>query len=121
MKQYIDRPGTENVKHLDRMIAELSPWLNEFEMDRCVEFLITISGSKFDINPSIEDSKTQMKIILGSDRFDEIVMSWTMSNQKLLTSFGKRKYKSKIDPTDKTLYDGLDPQDDPKDWEAVYV
>ncbi len=103
------------------MIAEISPWMNEFEMDKCVEFLQTISGSKFDINPSIEDSKTQLQIILGKDRFNEIVMKWNMANQKLLTSFGKRKYKSKIDKTDKTLYDGLDPTDNPDDYEAVYV
>ena len=121
MKQWIDRPNTSNIKVMEKMSCELSPYMSPIEIDKVVEFMCTISGSKFDINPSIEDSKTQLKIILGEERFAEIVMSWTMSNQKLLTSFGKRKYKSKIDPTDKTLYDGLDPQDDPNDWEAVYV
>ena len=121
MKGFIDRPDTSNVKHLDRMIAELSPWITEIEMDACVAFLNTISGSKFDINPSVEDSKTQLQLILGKDRFLEIVSYWNAANQKLLTSFGKRKYKSKLDPQNKTLYDGLDEGDDPKDWETVYV
>ncbi len=100
------------------MIAEISPWLNEFEMDKCVEFLQTISGSKFDINPSIEDSKTQLQLILGKDRFNEIVMKWNMANQKLLTSFGKRKYKR---ISDGTIWDGLDPEDLETEYEKIYV
>lgn len=121
MKQFIDRPATHQIKNLDRMCAELSPWITPLEMDSIVEFMTTISGSKFDINPSVEDSKTQLRLILGNDRFLEVVSYWNAANQKLLTSFGKRKYKSKTDPQNKTLYDGLDPQDDPKDWETVYV
>lgn len=121
MKQYIDRPLTNNIRNLDRMVAELSPWISPMEMDSIVGFMSGITGSKFDINPSVEDSKTQLRLILGNDRFQEIVSYWNAANQKLLTSFGKRKYRSKLDTTDKTLYDGLDPQDDPKDWEAVYV
>ena len=121
MKHIIDRPDTSRIKTLERMSVELSPYMNEIEVDKVVEFMCTISGSKFDINPSIEDSKTQLQIILGKDRYKEIEMKWTLANQKLITPYGKRKYRSKIDPTDKTLYDGLDPQDDPKDWEQIFV
>jgi hypothetical protein len=95
--------------------------MNEFEIDKVVEFMHTISDSKFDINPSVEDSKTQLQIILGKDRYKEIEMKWTLANQKLITPYGKRKYRSKIDPTDKTLYDGLDPTDNPNDWEQIFV
>jgi hypothetical protein len=103
------------------MVTELSPYMTEIEIDQCVSFMDTISDSKHDINPSIEDSKTQLQIIMGKERYDEIVMTWKMKNQKLLTSFGTLKYKSKTDLTDKTLYDGLDDTDNPEDWEKVYV
>lgn len=117
----IDRPHTNQIKTFDRMTLELSPHMTELEIDSIVSFMNKISDSKHDINPSIEDSKTQLRLILGSDRYEEIVMSWKMKNQKLLTSFGTLKYKNKKDPSDKTLYDGLDPTDNPEDWEKVYV
>ena len=116
----IDRPGTDNIKVFDRMSTELSPYMSPFEVEKVVEFMQKISGSKFDINPSVEDSKTQLQMILGQDRYKEIEMKWTMANQKLITPYGRRKYK-KTDSTDKTLFDGLDPEDDPKDFTQVFV
>jgi hypothetical protein len=103
---------------MERMCTELSPYMNSFEVDKIVEFMCTISGSKWDINPSIEDSKTQLQLILGKERYQEIVMSWTMKNQKLLTSFGTRKYLHKVD---KTIWDGLDPEDKTEDYEQIFV
>lgn len=120
-KGLIDRPDTTKIRVFDHMVTELSPFMTSDEVDKCVEFMITIKDSKFDVNPTIEDSKTQLQLIIGKDRYEEVVQTWKSKNQKLLTSFGTRKYKSKKDPTDKTLYDGLDPTDDPKDWEQVYV
>ena len=118
----IDKPiFVNNIKNFDRMVTELSPYMNEIEIDQCVEFMHKISDSKHDINPSIEDSKTQLQIMLGSDRYKEIVDTWKQKNQRLLSVFGTMKYKNKLDPTDKTLYDGLDPEDKPEDWEKVYV
>lgn len=121
MKTLVDRPNTNNIKVFDRMVTELSPYMTEIEIDLIVEFMTKINNSKFDINPSIEDSKTQLKMILGSDRYEEIVNVWKQNNQKLLSSFGTLKYKNKKDTSDKTLYDGLDPTDNPEDWEKVYV
>jgi len=106
---------------MNKMVTELSLYMTENELDRCMDFMFTIEDSKFDINPTVTDCKTQLKLILGSDRYDEIVESWKKNNQKLLSVFGTLKYKSKLDSSDKTLYDGLDPEDDPKDWEKVYV
>lgn len=100
------------------MVTELSPYMNELEIDQCIEFMFTVQGSKWDINPSIEDSKTQLQLILGKERYQEIVMSWTMKNQKLLTSFGTRKYQHKVD---KTIWDGLDPEDKAEDYEQIFV
>lgn len=103
------------------MVTELSPYMNEIEIDLLVEFMHKLSDTKHDVNPSIEDSKTQIKLIIGSQRYEEVVDVWKQNNQKLLTSFGTLKYKNKKDPSDKTLYDGLDPTDNTEDWEKVYV
>jgi len=106
---------------MNKMVTELSIYMSETELDRCMDFMFTIENSKFDINPTVSDCKTQLKLILGSDRYDEIVDKWKSNNQKILSVFGTLKYKNKKDSTDKTLYDGLDPEDDPQDWEKIYV
>jgi hypothetical protein len=106
---------------MNKMVTELSLYMTEIELDRCMDFMYQIEDSKFDINPTVSDCKTQLKLILGSDRYDEIVDKWKSNNQKILSVFGTLKFKSKLDPSDKTLYDGLDPEDNPKDWEKIYV
>lgn len=106
---------------MNKMVTELSIYMTDMELDRCMDFMYEIENSKYDINPTVSDCKTQLKLILGSDRYDEIVETWKSNNQKLLSVFGTLKYKNKLDSSDKTLYDGLDPEDDPKDWEKVYV
>jgi hypothetical protein len=106
---------------MNKMVTELSIYMTDMELDRCMDFMYEIENSKYDINPTVSDCKTQLKLILGSDRYDEIVEQWKNNNQKLLSVFGTLKYKNKLDSSDKTLYDGLDPEDDPKDWEKVYV
>ena len=111
----------KKVDILNKMVTELSLYMHETELDRCLDFMYQIEDSKFDINPTVSDCKSQLKLILGSDRYDYIVDQWKQNNQKLLSVFGTLKYKNKKDTTDKTLYDGLDPEDDPKDWEKIYV
>ena len=106
---------------MNKMVTELSLYMTEIELDRCMDFMYQIEDSKFDINPTVSDCKTQLKLILGSDRYDEIVDKWKSNNQKILSVFGTLKYKNKKDTTDKTLYDGLDPEDEPQDWEKIYV
>ncbi len=106
---------------MNKMVTELSLYMTEIELDRCLDFMYQIEDSKFDINPTVSDCKTQLKLILGSDRYDEIVDKWKSNNQKILSVFGTLKYKNKKDTTDKTLYDGLDPEDEPQDWEKIYV
>ena len=121
MRTLIDRPHTNHIKNFDRMVVELSKYLTEYEIDQCIEFMTKLQDTKWDVNPSVEDCKTQLKLIIGSDRYEEAVWQWKKNNQKLLSSFGTLKYKNKKDPSDKTLYDGLDPTDNPEDWEKVYV
>lgn len=111
----------KKVDIMNKMVTELSLYMSETELDRCLDFMYQIEDSKFDINPTVSDCKTQLKLILGSDRYDYIVDQWKQNNQKLLSVFGTLKFKNKLDPSDKTLYDGLDPEDDPKDWEKIYV
>lgn len=111
----------KKVDIMNKMVTELSIYMSETELDRCMDFMFTIETSKFDINPTVSDCKTQLKLILGSDRYDEIVDKWKSNNQKILSVFGTLKYKNKKDTTDKTLYDGLDPEDNPEDWEKIYV
>ena len=111
----------KKVDIMNKMVTELSIYMHETELDRCMDFMYEIENSKFDINPTVSDCKTQLKLILGSDRYDEIVDKWKSNNQKILSVFGTLKYKNKKDNTDKTLYDGLDPEDDPLDYEKIYV
>lgn len=111
----------KKVNIMNKMVTELSLYMSENELDRCMDFMFEIEDSKFDINPTVSDCKTQLKLILGSERYDEVVGQWKENNQKLLSVFGTLKYKNKKDITDKTLYDGLDPEDDPNDYEKVYV
>lgn len=117
-KLLVDRPTNTNIRVFDKMCTELSPYMTELEVDAVVSFMIEIQHSKWDVNPSVEDSKTQLKLILGSDRFDEICKKWNGKNQRWLTVFGTRKYRHK---TDKTLWDGLDPTDNPEDYEVTYI
>ncbi len=111
----------KKVDIMNKMVTELSLYMTDMETDRCLDFMFTIESSKFDVNPTVTDCKTQLKLILGSDRYDEIVEQWKQNNQKLLSVFGTLKYKSKLDTSDRTLYDGLDPTDNPEDWEKIYV
>lgn len=119
LRAMIDKPiMTDKFRAFDKMVSELGPFMNIFEVDRCVDFMYEISESEYDVNPSISDCKTQLQIILGSERYEEIVSEWKKYNQKTLTQFGTLKYKRK---SDGTLWDGLDPEDDPNDYDKEYV
>lgn len=118
-KLLVDKPDfTHNIRVFDKMTTELSPYMTEHEIDQVVSFMLTIQHSKWDINPTVEDSKTQLQLILGSDRFHEICKQWNSKNQKWLTVFGTKKYRHKID---KTYWDGLDETDNPDDYEIVWI
>jgi hypothetical protein len=114
MRTLIDRPHTINNRALDQMVAELSPHMNEFEMDRVVEFMWTIDTSKYDINYTVDDAASQLKIILGSERYEVIKSKWAVKNQHLLNKVEtKTKY---IHKQTNLVYDGLDETDDPNDY-----
>ncbi|CAB4153371.1 hypothetical protein UFOVP623_7 [uncultured Caudovirales phage] len=117
MRQLIDRPHTSHCKALDRMILEFSKYLSEMEMDICLEFLEKIQDSKYDVNWSEEDAKTQMQLMLGSDRYLELKRLWGKDNQHLLKNLGSKKYLGK----DGVYYDGLDPTDNIEDFKEVYI
>lgn len=119
LKLLVDKPVvTSNIRVFDKMATELSPYMTETEIDQVVSFMLEIQHSKWDINPTVDDSKTQLQLILGSDRFAEICKQWNSKNQKWLTVFGIRKYRHKVD---KRLYDGLDPTDNPEDYEVTFI
>ena len=111
----------KKVDIMNKMVTELSLYMTTTELDQCMDFMYQIEDSKFDINTTVSDCKTQLRLILGSDRYEEIVSHWKQNNQKLLSVFGTLKFKNKKDLTDKTLYDGLHPEDNPDDWEKIYV
>ena len=115
-----DRPFTQHISNFDRMTVELGKYMSPIEMDMCIDFMDTLVDTKYDINPSVDDCKSQMQIMFGKERFHELVMAWSQENQKLLTVFGKMKYKRK-DGADKLIYDGLDPWDNPDDYDKVYI
>jgi len=119
LKLMVDKPVvTSNIRVFDKMATELSPYMTETEVDQVVSFMLEIQHSKWDINPTVDDSKTQLQLILGSDRFAEICKQWNSKNQKWLTVFGRRKYKCK---TTGNYYDGLDPEDKENDFDIVYI
>ena len=117
MKTLIDRVDTTNVKTLDRMIAELSPHMNEFEIDRAVDLLNTLAMSQFDINLTVDDAASQLKILFGSERYEQIKGAWSAKNQHLIKE-GRVKY---IRLSDGAVFDGLDPEDHPNDYTKVYM
>lgn len=110
--------STNPFRNIERIVVELSPYMRDDEVDKCLDFITTISTSKFDINPSVEDSISQMKLMLGTERYWDLIHTWNDANQQLLRDKGNVKYRSKID---KKYYDGLDPHDNPDDYEIVYV
>lgn len=102
---------------MELMYVELSPYMTEFEIDQVIQFMNTLSTSKFDINPTIDDCETQLRLIIGSDRYDEIKATWKEKNQPLCKRFGTKKYRRR---SDGTLWDGLDDTDNPNDYEIFY-
>lgn len=117
-RKLIDKPMyVGHIKHFDKMVTELSPFMREDEIDKCIGFMFTLQDTKNDINPSPEDCKTQLKIMLGSERFIELAQEWGKKNQKFLSVFGTLKFKHKVDGT---YWDGLDETDNPEDYEKVY-
>jgi len=118
-KLLIDKPDyVGHIKNMDKMVTELSPFMTDEEVDKCIGYMHTLKDTKYDINPSPEDCKTQLKIMLGSDRFLELTQQWGVKNQKFLSVFGSLKYKEKA--TGK-YYDGLDETDNAEDYEKVYI
>lgn len=100
------------------MVTELSPFMNEIEIDQCISFMHTLVDTKNDINPSPEDCKTQLQILFGRDRFLELTKQWQAENQKFLSVFGTLKFKEK---STGEYFDGLDPEDSPEDYLKVYI
>ena len=118
-KLLIDKPDyVGHIKNFDKMVTELSPFMTDEEVDKCIGYMHTLKDTKYDINPSPEDCKTQLKIMLGSDRFLELTQQWGVKNQKFLSVFGSLKYKEKA--TGK-YYDGLDETDNAEDFDKVYI
>ena len=119
MQQLIDKPMyVGHIKNFDKMTTELSPFMTEHEIDQCISFMHTLVDTKYDINPSPEDCKTQLQIMLGSDRFLELTQKWGQKNQKFLSVFGTLKYRLK---SDGSYWDGLDETDNEEDYEKVYI
>ena len=119
LKVLIDKPMyVGHIKNLDKMVTELSPFMNEIEIDQCISFMHTLNDTKYDINPSAEDSKTQLQIMFGRDRFTELTKQWGQKNQKFLSVFGTLKFKEK---STGQYFDGLDETDNPEDYEKIYI
>ena len=118
-KGLIDRPfNVSHIKNFDKMVTELSKYMTEYEIDQCISFMYTLQDTKYDINPSPEDCKTQIELLIGKDRFLEVCQKWQQENQKFLTVFGTLKFKR---ISDGTYWDGLDPTDDPNEYTKVYI
>ena len=119
LRGLIDRPmNVSHIANFNKMVTELSPYMTEIEIDKCIDHMYILEHSIGDSNPSVADCKTQLQLMLGSERFLDICKAWNAKNQKWLTSFGKLKYK-KI--SDGSYWDGLDPEDNADEYEKVYI
>jgi hypothetical protein len=119
LRGLLDRPmNVSHIANFNKMVVELSPYMTEIEIDKCIDHMYILENSIGDSNPSVTDCKTQLQLMLGSERFLDICKAWNAKNQKWLTSFGKLKYKHKATGD---YYDGLDPEDLEDDYEKVYI
>ena len=119
LRGLIDRPmNVSHIANFNKMVTELSPYMTDVEIDKCIDHMFILEHSVNDSNPSVSDCKTQLQLMLGSERFLDICKAWNAKNQKWLTVFGKLKFRKK---SDGTLWDGLDPEDKEDDFERVYI
>ena len=118
LKTFIDRKDTSRIQLLDKIIAELSPYLSPFALDILITHMNLISNSQHDVNPSVTDCIELIKELIGNDVYTDAKFNWTMANQKTVTAFGTKKYR---DRKTNQLYDGLDDTDNPSDYEIIYV
>ena len=120
LKGIVDRPWMKQEVHLimNRMVTELSLYMHPIELDKCMDFMWTLESGEFDTNMSVSDCEWQLKLILGSERYEIIREKWKADNTRLMSVYGKLKYKCKKDGK---VYDGLDDEDLESDYEKVYV
>lgn len=118
IKTLLDRPFTNHIHNFDKMVVELSKYMTNEEIDKCVDFMCILKDSVNDSNPSVTDCKTQIELLIGRERFLDVCKQWNKDNQKFLSVFGKMKFKDNVTGV---IYDGLDPEDNPDDYEKVYI
>ncbi len=120
LKTIIDRPWARQHanKIMNKMVTELSPYMNPIELDKLMDFMWTCERGEFDTNMTIGDCEWQLKLILGSERYEAIRNEWMQKNQRLVTMYGTLKYKCK---KTNRVYDGLDEDDEESDYEKIYV
>lgn len=104
------------IPHFERLAAELSPLMTQLECERVVEFLNTLTQSRIETNWTIDDAASQMRILIGSERYQQLKTEWSIRNQPLITN-GQRKYRDRQG----RLWDGLDEEDDPREYEIIYL
>lgn len=113
---HIDR-ATSRITNLDRMFTELSPHMTEFEVDRCVSYMNTLAASKLEANYTVDDASAVIRLVVGAQRYEHLKTLWAVRNQHLVRT-GKTRYVRK---NDNTVWDGLDPTDNPDDYTEVTV
>jgi hypothetical protein len=120
LKGIVDRPWAKQEVHkiMNRMVTELSLYMHPIELDKCMDFMWTLEQGEFDTNMSVGDCEVQLKLILGSERYEMIREKWKEDNTKLMSVYGTLKYKCK---KTSVVYDGLDPEDKESDYEKIYV
>jgi len=118
LKGLVDRPMLPSNQLLDRIVTELHPYFNQFEIDLLVDRMNILATSRLEANWSVGDCVTWLQIQLGAERYANAKQQWTEANQKRVSAFGIKKYRCN---TTKQLYDGLDEGDDPSAYEIVYI
>tara|TARA_R110000803_G_scaffold208796_1_gene277769 strand:+ start:348 stop:734 length:387 start_codon:yes stop_codon:yes gene_type:complete len=120
LKTIIDRPWRNQEVHkiMNKMVTELSPYMNPIELDSVLEFMFVLEKGEFDTNMSVGDCEMQLKLILGSERYEMIREQWMENNKTTVNMYGILKYKCK---KTSQVYDGLDPEDKETDYDKIYV
>lgn len=122
LRTIIDRPNTSQIRNLDRCVVELSKYMTELEIDRCVDLLTTMSKQNVDVNLTVDDAAAQLRILLGSERYEMLKAKWSQDNQQLIKTtpdyLPKIKY---VRVSDGSVWDGLDPEDRVEDYKQIIM
>jgi len=109
---------TKDYKIFEFILSQLGPYMMSGEVDAILDFLYELENTKYSVSFTAHQAESQMRLILGSDRYTEIVLEWSERNQKYLKQFNNKYFQH---TTTKKLKKTLDELDDPTEFKDFYI